>query len=283
MNTATNKPVRLLQVGVVGCGPIGAMHAQTACRHSAAELVAICAPTASRRDPLARQLGVAAYGSLDQMLTKSQLDCVLIASPDAMHTEHTTAALSAGVHVFCEKPLGFSVAEAESVCRLAKARGLHVGVNYNRRYSFGYQKAAQLLADRAIGDLRQLWLQVTDGTPPPHVATRADIMFWTLLGHHFDLLLFLAGDVRSVSAALRSSREDQLTDDLCVRCELMTGGLATLDVAYRDGQSRTTERCEIELRRWMPFVQHAWPKQLSPPIANKPTSSSRRSELCLTV
>ena len=230
---------------VVGCGPIGAIHAEAIHSHPAAELVGVCAPTPTRRESLARKHGTKAFSSLDEALEQCSLDCVFVASPDEQHIQQTMLALQAGCHVLVEKPLGYSEQEARDVCSLAHEKSLRVGVTYNRRYGFGYQQAKRLLSDSTIGDLRQIWLQVTDGTPPPKVATRPDVIFWTLLGHHLDMLRFLGGEIRSVTASLCSSRADQWIDDVNVSCELDSGARAVLSAAYRDGQPRTTERCEI--------------------------------------
>ncbi len=179
------------------------------------------------------------------MLREVDADGALIASPDAWHVPHARQALEAGLHVFCEKPFGMSVAEARPVCELADQRQLCLGINFNRRYACGYRQAIQTLAAGEIGELRQLSLQVTDGVPPPHVALRPDIVFWTLLGHHLDLVRFLGGEVCGVRAWLRSGRDDDLIDNLHLEYDLVSGGLATISAVYRQGQTRTTERCEL--------------------------------------
>lgn len=224
---------------------VGAMHAQAVHANAHAELVAVCAPTPRKRTPLARRYGVAEHCTFEEMIAYSELDCVCIASPDGLHIPHVEAALAAGLHVFVEKPLGFSRTEAASVLSRAKAAGRIVGVNYNRRFTFGYRTTRELLSAGRIGRVRQIWLQVTDGTPSPHVATRDDVMHWTLLGHHYDLVQWLGGPIVSASAAVTSTRKAGIVRDLAVHFQLESGAIACLAVAYRDGQTRTTERCEL--------------------------------------
>ena len=234
-----------LRAVVVGCGPIGGIHAEVIHSHPEAELIGVCAPTPTRREPLALKHGTKAFSSLDQALELGRPDCVFVASPDTEHIQHTVLALQAGCHVLVEKPLGYSEQEAQEICTLANEKSLQVGITYNRRYGFGYQQAKRLLSENTIGTLRQIWLQVTDGKPSPKVATRPDVIFWTLLGHHLDMLRFLGGETRSVTAKLSSSGADSLIDDVNVSCELDSNARAILSAAYRDGQPRTTERCEI--------------------------------------
>jgi predicted dehydrogenase len=91
------------------------------------------------------------------------VEVVTIATPNFTHHEITKACLEAGLHVICEKPLFFSVAECEEIERLADARGLIVGVTY------GYSGHPLLLQMRAmvakgmIGDVRMVDLQYTHG------------------------------------------------------------------------------------------------------------------------
>jgi len=246
MTVAIANPVfETVQAVVVGCGPIGVMHAEAVRRHPAGRVVAVCAPSPERRDRVAELFNAAAFPDLGSALAAVECNCVFVASPDATHASLALVALEADKHVFCEKPLGRSADEARELADAAARRHRLLGVNYNRRYGFGYQHARRLIQTGEIGDLRQCWMQVSDGTPPPHVATAPDSILWTLLTHHFDLIRYLAGEVRRVSARMASHRHDGLIDDVNVTFELRSGGTAQLSAAYRDGQSRTCERCEI--------------------------------------
>ena len=88
---------------------------------------------------------------------------VSIATPNNTHYEISKAALEAGIHVICEKPLTFTTAEALELQRIATERGLLVGVTYG--YS-GYQmieEAARLVASGALGEIRLVNLQFAHG------------------------------------------------------------------------------------------------------------------------
>ena len=88
---------------------------------------------------------------------------VSIATPNNTHYEISKAALQAGIHVICEKPLTFTTAEAQELQRIAAERNLLVGVTYG--YS-GYQmieEAARLVADGTLGEIRLVNLQFAHG------------------------------------------------------------------------------------------------------------------------
>jgi UDP-N-acetylglucosamine 3-dehydrogenase len=246
MLVSDSKRYSKLRIAVLGCGPIGILHAEVVSSHPDAQLIAVCAPSPRNREAVANRFKVCGFDTLHALLrNKIEVDCVLIATPDTMHIEHSMIALGAGLHVLCEKPLGYSVEDAQSVCRLAEKKLLHFGVTFNRRYAFGYRHAKQLVDEGAIGKIRQILVQVTDGTPSPKVATRPDVICWTLLGHHFDLIRYFGGEVARVSSRLSSGRSDGLIDDVMARFVLENNITANLAAFYRDDQTRTTERCEL--------------------------------------
>ena len=221
------------------------MHAEGAHAHPSVRLVAVAAPSPANRTRIAERFAATPYESLDHMLQSESLDCICVASPDQTHIGHVEAALAAGLHVFAEKPLGYSRCDAEAIAKSAETSQRFVAVNYNRRHSFGYRTAQRILNEGYCGEVRQIWIQVTDGTPPPHVALREDVVHWTLLGHHYDLIRWLGGPVASIWATTTPVRTAGVVADLAVIFRMKSGAAATLNVSYRDGQQRTTERCEI--------------------------------------
>lgn len=88
---------------------------------------------------------------------------ITIATPNSTHYEVGKAALEAGLHVICEKPLTFTTAEAEELQRIATARGLVVGVTYGYSGHQMIEEAARLVADGALGDIRLVNLQFAHG------------------------------------------------------------------------------------------------------------------------
>ena len=81
-----------------------------------AELVAIFGPTAEKTEKYAREKGIARWFSdYERMLDEAQPEAVVVATPNDAHAPMALAAIARGMHVFCEKPLGMTVAEAESM------------------------------------------------------------------------------------------------------------------------------------------------------------------------
>ncbi len=120
-----------LRVLVVGCGNMGASHARAYHAMPEFEVVGVVAPTAERRGPLARAMGgVAEFTDYDEALRGTRPDVVSINSYPATHAPYAMAALDAGCHVFCEKPLATTVADAEAVVAAAAAAHRKLVVGY---------------------------------------------------------------------------------------------------------------------------------------------------------
>ncbi|MDR6080149.1 putative dehydrogenase [Agrobacterium sp. SORGH_AS440] len=94
---------------------------------------------------------------------KDGIDVVSIATPNFTHYEITKACLEAGLHVICEKPLFFTVAECDEVARLAEQKGLIVGVTYGYTGHPLVHQMAAMVKKGMLGDIRIVDLQYTHG------------------------------------------------------------------------------------------------------------------------
>jgi predicted dehydrogenase len=109
--------------GVLGPGRIAGSFARDLRLVPGAELTAVGSRSQPRAESFAREHGfAAAYGSYDELLADNSVDAVYVASPHALHVEQVTAALEAGKHVLCEKPITLRAAEAEELFALALSR-----------------------------------------------------------------------------------------------------------------------------------------------------------------
>jgi len=95
--------------------------------------------------------GVKAWETLDEALQDDKVDAVYVASPVFLHVSQTIAALRAGKHVVCEKPVAMNYAEASAMVEEAKRAGRLFGVAYYRRGYPKLQRAKELIASGAIG------------------------------------------------------------------------------------------------------------------------------------
>jgi predicted dehydrogenase len=148
-------PLHHLRAGVIGTGFIGPVHIE-ALKRLGVQVTAICGSTKSAR-ATADQWGIPeVYGDYDYraMLASPNVDVVHITSPNKVHVEQSLAALKAGKHVVCEKPLGMTSLETAKVVKaVAKAGSPVFAVNYMCRF---FPAVLQMRALVQRGDLGQI-------------------------------------------------------------------------------------------------------------------------------
>jgi predicted dehydrogenase/nucleoside-diphosphate-sugar epimerase len=143
-----------LRVGIVGTGYIASFHARAIGRLKDAKLASVCDTNIDSAHTFAANWGVPeAFGSLDAMLRDQRLDAVHVLVPPDQHHTIASEALQSGAHVFLEKPMCTTVAEAESLLQIARERGLKIGVNHNFLYSAAYEQLRKTVHSGAIGPL----------------------------------------------------------------------------------------------------------------------------------
>lgn len=145
----------LPRLGFAGLGWIGRMRMEALLASGAARLAALAEPDpglareAAGLAPEARRL--ASYDELLELGARGELDGVVIATPSALHAEQAEAALAAGLHVFCQKPLGRSAAETRRVVEAARAADRLLGVDFCYRRVEAMRRVRDEVASGALG------------------------------------------------------------------------------------------------------------------------------------
>jgi predicted dehydrogenase len=143
-----------LRAAVVGTGFIGIVHAD-ALRRLGIEITGIVGSSPDRVREKARAHPLPEpYESFDAMLADPRVDVVHITSPNHLHFPQARAALEAGKHVICEKPLGMDSAETAELLRIAEDSGLVHAVNFNIRHYPLIREARERVAAGSLGDVR---------------------------------------------------------------------------------------------------------------------------------
>ncbi len=143
----------LLQVGVIGAGMIGALHARNIARKTqGAAVAAVMDVDSERAQAVAADCGAQAYTDAGALIADPAVDALLIASPDAFHAEQTLACIDAGKPVLCEKPMATSVADGERVLQAELAAGRRLAqVGFMRVYDQTHADVYDMLARGDIG------------------------------------------------------------------------------------------------------------------------------------
>jgi predicted dehydrogenase len=199
-----------LRVAVVGTGFIGSVHVRSA-RLAGAQVVGVAASTPARAVAQARRLGVEhGYASAEEAVGDTRRDAVHLGTPNDLHAPLARAALDAGLHVVCEKPVATSLADAEDLRRRADRAGRVVAVPFVYRYHAMARQARGMVAAGELGDVRlvhgtylQDWLMEDDDTNWRVDAARggASRAFADIGSHWCDLAEFVTGQRLSVQGA----------------------------------------------------------------------------------
>lgn len=144
-----------LRIALIGAGGMGTEDALTALSHDQISLVGVCDLYQGRLDKAKATLGSTLFTTSDykEIIKRSDVDAIIIGTPDHWHKQISIDALNAGKHVYCEKPMVHSVAEGHEVINAWKKSGKIFQVGSQGLSSLGNEKAKQLLADGAIGTL----------------------------------------------------------------------------------------------------------------------------------
>ena len=131
-----------------------------------AELVGGCGPSADARESWARETGVPAFETFDELVDRAHPDVVVVATPPGSHADLCAQALEAGSHVICEKPFVSTLEEADRVLAVAKASGREVMVNHSFREQPVFRAVKERIDSGAAGRLAfcQIW-QLMDAAP----------------------------------------------------------------------------------------------------------------------
>lgn len=141
-----------LRAGVIGTGFIGPVHVE-ALRRIGVQVVALC-DVPDKVNAAADRLGIPrAFGDYRKLLASSEVDVVHIAAPNQLHCQMSLAALAAGKHCICEKPLAMNTRETAKVLARAKTARRVFAVNYNVRF---YPAVLQLRKTIARGELGEI-------------------------------------------------------------------------------------------------------------------------------
>src|SRR5438552_13236834 len=148
------KPITEIGAAVVGTGFIGVVHVE-ALRRLGVQVHGMVGSSRARAAERAAVLNLPpAYESFEAMLADARVDVVHITSPNHLHFPQAAAALAAGKHVVCEKPLAMASAESGELVRLAQGSGLVNAVNFNIRFYPICRHLHQLVREGGLGQVR---------------------------------------------------------------------------------------------------------------------------------
>jgi UDP-N-acetyl-2-amino-2-deoxyglucuronate dehydrogenase len=233
----------MLRVGVVGVGGMGQAHAATLPKVEGAAFTAVCDTRPEATQAAAEKFGVKGFTEVEPFL--DAVDAIVVATPPDFHRPVVEAAARAGKHVFCEKPLSTTLADADAMIAACDAAGVVLQTGMVLRFYPVHELARQMVDDGVIGDLVYLEGDYTSN----YRANRERPTSWygTLGGllengiHKVDLLNWFGGEAQSVTAEVGSWSGHEDWEDYAVAL-----------IRYNGGSGAT--RPAVGTMRWGPFM-----------------------------
>lgn len=182
-----------MRIGLVGAGRIGAFHAQTLRGLSEVEAVVFADADSERARTVAQELDIEVADDIEALVSRG-VDGVAIAAATPAHAKLIHRMVSAGLPVFCEKPLAPDVSGTREVIAHAQAAGLPLQVGFQRRFDAGYQAAREAVSSGRLGWLHTLRATTADPSPPPaHYIPTSGGIFRDCSVHDYDAIRWVTG------------------------------------------------------------------------------------------
>ena len=210
-----------LGIALLGTGVIADRSFAPAVQAAAgAQLVAVLSRDKSRGADFAQRHDIPeVYDDLAVLLRSPLVDAVIVATPDATHESQVIAAVQAGKHVLCEKPMTTTVAGCQRMAEVVRASGMTFAMGYTWRFNQGAQKIKAMIDAGAIGQVRYarglLSTQAQD--PAGWRAHSAEARYWALSGvgtHLIDLWRWYFGEPASVGGGMISPVHHSVNDEI---------------------------------------------------------------------
>lgn len=203
----------MLNMGLLGCGRISQVHAESITAHPRARLAKVSDPIEESAASVATRYATQYTTVVEDVIDDETIDAVVIASPTSTHVDLLTRAVQAGKWVLCEKPIDLDIARVDA-CR-AELGDLtdKVMIGFNRRFDPTFADIQRRIAAGELGRLEQLTIISRDPAPPPAAyVISSGGLFKDMTIHDFDMARFFIGDVVEVTAIGSNLISDQIQE-----------------------------------------------------------------------
>ena len=238
--------MRKLRIGVIGAGSFAkTCHIPGLQSHPQAEVVVLCGRRYDHARNIADQLNVPeVMTDFREVCARSDLDALTIAAPNMEHAAVALAALAEGKHVFCEKPLGMTVAEARNMLRAGDASGKIHQVAFTFRYGYGIRELKRRVHQGDIGEPYYVRIQYDGwdglkadwqtGWREKQALAGGGVLF-DVGSHLFDIVRYILGPIDMVSGFLHRVPRQRMERESGKLANVETDDLAVVSFCHDNG------------------------------------------------
>ena len=227
-----------IRVALIGCGKIGARHAQHIITYG--KLVAVCDIDEEKSTFFGSKYSCPSFQSLDVLLENElDIDVIAICTPNGLHARHSIQCLEAGYHVLCEKPLAINVHDCGEMIKAAERANKRLFAIKQNRFNPPVKAVKQLIDDGRLGKIYSIQLSCFWNRNADYYANSwkgTAVMdggtLYTQFSHFIDLLYWLIGDVKTVRGFIGNyAHKDiiEFEDTGVIAIEFNNGAIGTIN------------------------------------------------------
>lgn len=231
---------RKIRFGLVGCGRIAGKHVEAIARHASnAELVAVCDSDPAALARAVATTGAKGFASLAELLSGSDCDAVVLATPSGLHASQTIEAAAAGRHVVTEKPMATRWSDGQAMVQACDQAGVRLFVVKQNRRNATIQLLKRAMLKHRFGQVYMVNVNVFWNRPQEYYDSAAWRGTWEFDGgafmnqasHYVDLLDWLVGPVECVQAFTATlARRIEVEDTGVANVRWRSGALGSINV-----------------------------------------------------
>ena len=231
--------MKKIKFALVGCGRIAARHAEHICKFG--ELLAVCDIKPELAKKFGEKYSCKHYTNFNEMLlNEREVDIISICTPNGLHALHSIMALRAGKHVLCEKPMALSVKDCERMIKEAEDANKRLFVVKQNRFNPPIIALRKALSENRLGRIFSIQLNCFWNRNEEYYKTS----YWrgtkaldggtlfTQFSHFIDLLYWLFGDIKNISAFINNYNHKDLIefeDTGAIIMEFDDGAIGTIN------------------------------------------------------
>ncbi|NHW37115.1 Gfo/Idh/MocA family protein [Paenibacillus aceris] len=150
-----------VRIGIIGASGRGGIAAYWHKPEGRSVVVGVADIVPDKLETFKQKINPDAFVTLDyrELLQRGDIDAIAVTSPDYCHEEHAIAALEAGKHVFCEKPLAITTEGCDRILEAWKKSGKHLMVGFNMRYMNMFRTMKEIVDSGVIGEIKAVWVR----------------------------------------------------------------------------------------------------------------------------
>lgn len=244
----------MVNIAILGGGRIGKVHTKSiSTQVNGAKVVAISDPFMNNE---IKEFG-AHYGiekfpkDYKEVLNDPEVDAIIICSPTPTHAEISLAAIKAGKHILCEKPISQDIDEINMIKEALKGTNLKYQVGFNRRFDHNFMAVKEVIDSGKIGEVHYVKITSRDPQAPPieYIKTSGG-MFMDMSVHDFDMAAFLTGSEVTEIYAAGANMVDPVIgevgdiDTAIITLKMANGSMVVIDNS-RQAVYGYDQRCEV--------------------------------------